>query len=136
MIFNFSGPLTSEAIEVLPGSTYVLRFKSSWKGNWTGAFTAVVSLYQYEREDEMEAGENPTNPTYPFSVNFVPCKNGDHGHCGGGTAIPELPEWGDFYTTFMTMPGARFIRIRSYVGGWGAGQWWLDDFKIERSAPL
>ena len=34
--------------------------------------------------------------------------------------------------TFMTMPNARFIRIRSYVGGWGAGQWWLDDFRLER----
>jgi hypothetical protein len=46
MIFNYSGPLSSDPIPVLPGSTYVIRFKSSWMGNWTGAFVASVSLYQ------------------------------------------------------------------------------------------
>lgn len=32
----------------------------------------------------------------------------------------------------MTAPTSKFLRIRSYVSGWGAGQWWVDDFKITR----
>jgi hypothetical protein len=92
---------------------------------------AAVSIYQYEHEDEAIPTESPTEPTYPYSLNFVPCTNGDHQHCAHA-AIPELPEWGDFYTNFMTMPTAKYIKIRSYVAGWGAGQWWLDDFSLER----
>ena len=121
-VYNYSGLLTSKPIRVLPGSTYALRFKSSWMGNWTGAFTAVVSLYQYTNLDEIVEGENPTNPKYPFTLNFVPCRNGDAGHCGGATKLPTLPVWTDLTTNFMTMPDARYIRIRSYIGSWGAGQ--------------
>jgi hypothetical protein len=109
-----------------------MRFKSSWKGNWTGNFVAAVSIYQYESKHEADSStESPTEPVYPYSLNFVPCTNGDHGHCHGD-AIAELPAWTDLYTNFMTMPTARYIKIRSYVAGWGAGQWWLDDFKLER----
>ena len=121
-VFNYSGLLTSDPIKVLPGSTYALRFKSSWMGNWTGAFTAVVSLYQYKSLDEIVASENPTNPMYPFTLSFVPCRNGDAGHCEGQTKLPTLPVWTDLTTNFMTVPDARYIRIRSYVGSWGAGQ--------------
>lgn len=32
----------------------------------------------------------------------------------------------------MTAPTSKFLRIRSYISGWGAGQWWVDSFKIAR----
>lgn len=70
-----------------------------------------------------------------MTLSFVPCVQGDNGingsHCGG-SAIPQLPEWGRFTSTFITMPSARFLRIRTWVGGWGAGQYWVDDFRVER----
>ena len=28
----------------------------------------------------------------------------------------------------MSLPTSRFLRVRSYVAGWGAGQWWVDAF--------
>ena len=112
-----------------------MSFKSSWAGNWTGDFTAVVSLYQYEREEEATADEDPTTPRWPSTLSFVPCTNGDHGHCDG-RAIPQLPAWGTFSKVFITMPTANFVRIRVYVGGWGAGQWWVDDFAVRRIDPL
>jgi outer membrane receptor for ferric coprogen and ferric-rhodotorulic acid len=47
---------------------YVVEFAASWKGNWTGSFTASVSLYQYESADQATADENPSNPAFPYSV--------------------------------------------------------------------
>lgn len=68
-------------------------------------------------------------------VNFIPCVGGDARHCTvwhESSGIPRLPEWGRFSTNFMTAPTSKFLRIRSYVSGWGAGQWWVDGFKITR----
>jgi hypothetical protein len=99
------------------------------------AFTASVSIYQYRSAAEATADENPSDPLYPFSVNFIPCKGGDARHCTvwhESTGIPRLPAWGRYQTNFMTMDDAKFLRVRSYVSGWGAGQWWVDDFKISR----
>ena len=74
MHYNTSGPLSSDVFPILGGSMYVVSFAASWKGNWSGAFTASVSLYQYENEAEATADENPSDPKYPYSVNFIPCK--------------------------------------------------------------
>ena len=38
-----------------------------------------VSMYQYESKDEVTAHDSPTNPLYPYTLNFVPCTNGDNG---------------------------------------------------------
>ena len=68
MHYNTSGPLSSDVFPILPGSMYVVEFAASWKGNWTGSFTASVSLYQYESADQATADENPSNPAFPYSV--------------------------------------------------------------------
>ena len=121
MHYNYSGTLTSDPIAIEPGSTYSLTFKSAWNGNWTGAFTAIVSLYQYETELEANnASESVTDPAYPYTYNFLPCPGGDARHCGS-RPTPTLPAWGDNSKTFMTLPTAKYIKIRSYVAGWGAG---------------
>lgn len=127
---NYSGPLTSEPFAVRGGSMYEMTFQAAWRGNWSGAFTATVSLFQYEYLNETLQDENPTNPIYPSTMNFIPCPGGDARHCGAG--IPRLPNWGTFHTTFMTMPSARYVRVRSFVSEWGAGQWWLDNVKMQR----
>jgi hypothetical protein len=132
MLANYSGPLTSDLVPIAPGSTVELRFKASWAGNWTGDFVATVSLYQYESADEATADENPTDSKWPQTLSFLPCVNGDHGHCGGSYAIATLPAWTQYSKVFITMPTARFVRVRVYVGGWGAGQWWVDDFQMRR----
>ena len=136
MFYNVSGPVSSDIFTIIqPGSMYLLSFAASWKGNWTGSFTASVSLFQYRSADEATADENPSNPLYPSTVNFIPCKGGDARHCTvwhESTGIPRLPNWGRYSTNFMTMPSARFLRVRSFISGWGAGQWWLDDVKITR----
>ena len=62
MHYNTSGPLSSDVFPLLGGSMYVVSFAASWKGNWSGAFTASVSLYQYENEAEATADENPRRP--------------------------------------------------------------------------
>ena len=131
MTANYSGPLTSDIFAVEPGSMVEMRFKASWAGNWTGDFVATVSIYQYETAAEAKADEDPTTPKWPFTLNFLPCLNGDHGHCDG-RAIPVLPAWTDFTKAFITMPTARFLRVRVYVANWGAGQWWVDDFSMTR----
>lgn len=135
MHYNTSGPLSSDVFPILPGSMYVVSFAASWKGNWSGSFTASVSLYQYETADQATADENPSSPQFPFSVNFIPCLGGDARHCTvwhESSGIPRLPDWGHFSTNFMTAPSSKFLRIRSYVSGWGAGQWWMDSFNITR----
>ena len=135
MFYNVSGPVSSDVFAIQPGSMYLLSFASSWRGNWTGSFTASVSLFQYRSADEATADENPSQPLYPSTVNFIPCKGGDARHCTvwhESTGIPRLPNWGRFSTNFMTMPSARFLRVRSFISGWGTGQWWLDDVKITR----
>jgi alpha-galactosidase len=135
MHYNVSGPLSSDVFPIRPGSMYLLSFAASWRGNWSGSFTASVSLFQYRSAEEATTGENPSDPLYPSTVNFIPCRGGDARACivwHSSSGIPRLPAWGRYSTNFITMPSARFLRVRSFISGWGAGQWWIDDVKITR----
>jgi hypothetical protein len=133
--FNYSGPITSDLFEIQGGSLYSLEYSASWRGNWSGAFTAAVIILQYKTKEEASAAadENPTSPTWPFAQSFLPCQGGDARQCTAETvAIPELPKWGTYHKSLITMPEARYMRLKSLVPGWGAGQYWIDDLKISR----